>query len=240
MSEAETVPEEDGQSSEQSLELRRSSPVYFRCSDDTFFAYEVHRFVAHILFGKMLFRIRHYGVENIPAEGGVVFASNHQCFFDPLLVGMGSKRQLIFMARASALKIPIIGKWIAAMNAFPVERGTADIGAIRRAVEAVSDGRILLMFPEGTRSQDGTIGVIRPGCILIAQKAESPIVPVAIRGAYEAWPRQNKLPRFGKVSIAYGPPIEPGRNREDAKQVQEFLTSEIHRLYQSLGWRYEA
>lgn len=239
MNEVETVPVEEEKSCEQALTPRKSSPIYCHSSKDTCFSYELHRLITHPLIGKVMLRIGHYGVENIPEEGGLVLASNHQCFLDPMLVGMGSKRQLRFMARASAFQIPLIGRWMAAIGVFPIERGTADLGAIRKSVEIVSSGKVLLVFPEGTRTHDGTIGAFKPGCILIAQKAESPLVPVAIRGAYEAWPRQNKLPWFGKVTVAYGPPMDPGQSREDAKQVQVLLTSEICRLYRSMDWRYE-
>jgi 1-acyl-sn-glycerol-3-phosphate acyltransferase len=239
MNEVETVPTEDEKSSEKGLTPRNSSPFYYHSSKDTCISYEFYRLVTYPLVGKILLRICHYGVENIPDEGGLVMASNHQCFLDPMLVGMGSKRKLSFMARASAFKIPLIGRWMTSLGVFPVQRGTADLGAIRKGVEVVSSGQILLVFPEGTRTEDGTIGALKPGCILIAQKAGSPIIPVAIRGAYEAWPRQNKLPWFGKVTVAYGPPIDPGQDREDAKQVQGLLASEIHRLHQSVDWRYE-
>jgi len=239
MNEAETVSTEDNKSSPVELTPRKPGPFYYHSSKDTCISYEFYRLVTYPLIGKILLRICHYGVENIPDEGGLVMASNHQCFFDPMLVGMGIKRQPSFMARASAFKIPLIGRWMTSLGVFPIQRGTADLGAIRKSVEVVSSGKILLVFPEGTRTHDGTIGSLKPGCILIAQKAGTRIVPVAIRGAYEAWPRQNKLPWFGKVTIVFGDPIDPGQNREDAKQVLDLLESEIHRLYSSVDWRYE-
>ena len=204
---------------------------------DTRFVYEAMRLFLYFSSG-LLYRLRCFGTENIPEEGGAVLASNHQSFLDPAFMGPSSHRQIFFLTRASAFRNPFLGPFIRCFNAFPVKRGRADLEAFRKSVEILSSGRLLMVFPEGTRSQDGTIGKMGPGVATIAQRAGSPIVPIALRGAYEAWPRHQAIPRPGRVSIAYGAPISAGRGKSGAVEAVEKLDCEIRRLYDGLAWRH--
>jgi len=157
----------------------------------------------------LLFRMRVWGVEKLPRHGGVLLASNHQSFLDPVVVGLGLPRQLHYLARRSLFDIPLFRRLIRAVNAFPIERGKADRGAIRAAIRVLSQGRALLLFPEGTRTWDGRVGPFRPGFAMVAARAGARIVPVAIDGAFEAWPRARRLPHAGRVRVAYGEPVAP-------------------------------
>ena len=114
---------------------------------------------------------------------------------------MGIRRQVHYMARASSFDVPVVGWIIRNMNTFPVERGQADTKAYRRAVALLSAGEILLVFPEGTRTHDGKIGEMKPGVVSMAQRAGCSIMPVAVRGGYDLWPRHHRLPRpFSNVA----------------------------------------
>jgi 1-acyl-sn-glycerol-3-phosphate acyltransferase len=164
----------------------------------------------------LLFRFRAWGVEHVPSRGGVLLAGNHQSFLDPPAAGLALGRQICFMARSGLFRIPGLGRLIPKLHAFPVERETADLRAIRQAVEILSEGNCLVLFPEGTRSPDGSVGVFKPGFALVAARARVPVVPVAVDGAFAAWPRGRRLPRCGRVRVAYGEPLMTESSQKSA------------------------
>ena len=165
-------------------------------------------------FSVAYFKARCLGVDNVPAKGGALLVSNHQSFIDPVVAGIHIPRAVHFMARDSLFANPIFGRLIAAVNAFPVRRNTADLGAIKEAMRRLKQGRLLLMFPEGTRTPDGRIQPLLPGMFAIAKKTEVPIVPVLIDGVFKAWPRHQFLPVPGDVIVEYDKPISPAEFRE--------------------------
>lgn len=164
-----------------------------------------------LLIAMMLFRPRFRNKQNYPKTGPVLMVTNHQSFLDPWFVGMASPRQVHFMARDTLFKGGILHWMMECVNSYPVKRGSADLQAIRHTVERLQSGYVVNIFPEGTRSQDGTIGAIAPGVAIILARAKMPIpvVPVLVDGAFEAWPRDKKLPRPGKVTVIAGKPIPP-------------------------------
>jgi 1-acyl-sn-glycerol-3-phosphate acyltransferase len=162
------------------------------------------------LFGRQMFRImfclfyrwRIEGVENIPKVGGAIISPNHMSFFDPPLAGSAMKRPLYFMAKKELFDIPIFGWAISKTNAFPIKRGFLDIAAMRHAFLLLKEGRLLLMFPEGTRSKDAKIGKAMPGTGMVACKAQVPLIPVKIENT-------NAMSKFKQIKIRYGKPIYP-------------------------------
>jgi len=154
-----------------------------------------------------LWNVRVFNRHYEPAEGGVVYISNHQSFFDPILMSFALRRPMNFMARDSLFRFPGFGPLIHAVNAFPIRRGKADTGALKEAMRRLKRGGQVVVFAEGTRTRDGRIGPFLPGMTLLAQRAAKWIVPVVIDGAYEAWPRTQALPSPGNVLVQYAPPI---------------------------------
>ena len=161
------------------------------------------RFGANI-FGK--FRV--FGLENIPPTGGVLLASNHQSVLDPVLVAMVLPREMHFMARRTLFRNPIFRAIIVRYNAFAIERDTADVKGVKEAIGRLESGALLLVFPEGTRTGNGSIGSMKPVGV-IAERAAVPIVPVLIDGAYEVLQKGAKIPRLGRISIVFGKPLAP-------------------------------
>jgi len=196
----------------------RAAPAYQFRGEGTgrfqAFAWNTGRLISRIL-SILLFRLKVRGQATIPKTGGVLMVCNHQSFLDPWLVGIAPSRQIHYMARDTLFRGGFLQYLGELWNAFPVKRGAADLGAIRTAVERLDKGFIVNIFPEGTRSEDGSIGAIAPGMILILNRCKSdvPIVPVIIDGAYEAWPRSQKLPRPHSIRIIYGKPIAAGEWR---------------------------
>ncbi|GHT42504.1 1-acyl-sn-glycerol-3-phosphate acyltransferase [Endomicrobiia bacterium] len=162
------------------------------------------------LFGKQMFRIMFClfyrwhieGVENIPQSEGAIISPNHISFFDPPLTGSSMKRPLYFMAKKELFDVPVFGWAIGQTNAFPVKRGLRDIAAVRHAFSLLKKGRLLLMFPEGTRSKDGKIGKAMSGAGMVACNAQVPLIPVKIENT-------NAMLKFKQIKINYGKPIYP-------------------------------
>ncbi len=158
------------------------------------------------------------GRENIPDRGKVLLVSNHRSYFDPPLVAYAvKKRPVFFMAKEELFRTPVIGFLIKHWgNAFPVKRGRFDLKALKTALEVLSAGELLCIFPEGTRAPKGRF--LRPkwGAGMIALKAKAPIVPCLIEGSEDVIPKGSKFPRFAKVSIRFGEPFNI--DLEDAKE----------------------
>lgn len=187
------------------------------------------------MFFILLFRLRVYGREKVPAAGGVVIASNHQSFFDPVLVGVGLPRSLNYMARDSLFRSAPFRWLIRSLNAFPFRREGVDTDAVREAIHRVGSGGIVVIFPEGTRTRDGSIGKIKKGVGLISRRAQAPIVPAVIDGAFEAWPRERVLFRPGVVRVAFGPSLSYAKQaRMSEEEVAQVISDRMAVLQQFL------
>jgi 1-acyl-sn-glycerol-3-phosphate acyltransferase len=157
-----------------------------------------------------------------PASGGVVYVSNHQSFFDPVLVAFALKRPMNFMARDSLFKNRPFGFLIESLNAFPIRRETADTRSLKEAMRRLKDGRQITVFPEGTRTRDGSIGRFLPGIAVLCRRAAEWTVPVVIDGAFDVWPKSSILPKLtGRIAIQYGAPIH--RDDIQDRDAKEFV-----------------
>src|SRR6185436_11572022 len=158
----------------------------------------------------MFWKFRVFGLENIPKTGGVLLASNHQSFLDPVLIAMVLPREMHFMARRTLFRNPVFRALIVSYNAFAIDRDSADVKGVKSAIARLEAGNILLVFPEGTRTRDGSVGLMKPAGVL-ADRAAVPIVPVHIQGAFEVWPKERLIPRLGEISLIFGKPMNPDK-----------------------------
>lgn len=177
------------------------------------------------LFCKAMGQLEVQGVHHIPTEGGVLLVSNHVSFLDPVIVGSAANREIHFMARSTAFDIPGLGKLISTYNAYPVNRGAPDLGALRKTISLLKAGNVVLMFPEGTRSVDGTLGKARDGACFIADRAGVPTIPVFHSGAEQMLPRNSRRLRRAQLKVTFGEPLE--------LVAEEFETR--REMYQQMG-----
>ena len=149
------------------------------------------------------------GIENIPATGGVLFVANHQSNFDiPILIGF-IPRDKGFIAKLELLKVPAFSRWMRYIGCVFIDRNDArqSLSAMAQAVERLKNGHSLVVFPEGTRSKDGTVGQFKPGSLKLAMKARVPIVPVTISGSLNIMPKGRSVIKSAIVEVIVSPPI---------------------------------
>ena len=155
----------------------------------------------------LFLRGRVFGVHHVPVSGGALLVANHQSFLDPMLVGLGLYREAWYMARDTLFRHPLAGRIIRHYNAFPVRRGKADVSAVKKSLRTLKAGELLNVFPEGTRTKDGMLGVMQPGVVMLARRARVPMVPTMVLGAFEVWPRRLRFPVPSPVIVAYAKPV---------------------------------
>ena len=168
-----------------------------------------YRFVRTIVRGlvRSLGGVTIRGGENIPASGPVILAPNHRANVDPPYISLITPRQMHFMGKEELFRVPVLSAIIRGVGTFPVKRGTADRAALRRAVDLLKEGRVVTIFPEGTRSEDTSLGVAEKGFALIARQSGAVIVPVAIEGTERILPKGAKRMRRSHVTVTVGPPL---------------------------------
>lgn len=167
---------------------------------------------------RIIFRMRIYGLKNVPRTGGALIISNHVHNADPFLLVAGCSRPVHFMAKVELWSVPVV-RWIADQTgAFPVRRGTADRKALRKAGEVLKDGLLAGVFPEGTRSVDGLAKPF-PGVNMIATHSAAPIIPVGVVGSHDipgnGSKQRPRTRRWPKVTLVFGEPFHLAPHRPD-------------------------
>tara|TARA_B100001248_G_scaffold201492_1_gene155759 strand:+ start:45937 stop:46581 length:645 start_codon:yes stop_codon:yes gene_type:complete len=189
------------------------------------FVYKIAKGICSSVFS-ILFGIEVHGKANVPAKGAFILASNHVSYFDPPATGCLLPRDLYYFARKTLFK-PGFASWLLHnINTIPVDRdGDSDVSAFKRVFKVLKSGEGLTLFPEGTRSPDGTLQKAQRGVGLIACKTQVPVVPTRVYGAFEALKRGSKLPNLqARMHIVYGPTLypkdyDPGKSDPDRYQT---------------------
>jgi 1-acyl-sn-glycerol-3-phosphate acyltransferase len=164
--------------------------------------YTLSRLIGHLFFH---FRVIHR--ERIIQSGPVILAMNHQSFLDPPLAGINCDRAIYFLARRSLLDVPVLGWLLPKLNVIPVEQEGIDRSALKALIRVIKAGNAALVFPEGTRTPDGTLQPALPGVGLIIAKTRAPVVPMRIFGAFDAWPIHGKLRLWKPITVVIGEPV---------------------------------
>ncbi len=163
------------------------------------------------------------GLENVPRHGPFLIAANHASHLDPPFVGCQVDRQMRFFARKTLWSNRVASWWLDRVECIAVDRDSGDVGAIRRVLQALHEDRAVVLFPEGTRSPDGTLQRPKAGVGLMACKTGAPVVPCRVFGSHAAFGRGAALPRLGTpVSVVFGPPIAAAQYDEPAAGKERY------------------
>lgn len=175
------------------------------------------------------FRVHIFGRNNIPKSGPMILACNHVSGLDPIIAGWIAGRPTRFLARTTLLK-GFGGYLMQLLGSRPIERNSADTGAIRAGLSILEQGRVLILFPEGTRSLDGRLQPLHGGVGLIAARAGAPVIPMYVSGAHELLPKGKYIPRPGRIVVLIGPPIYPENLKcvESTREWYDRVTEAIH------------
>lgn len=182
--------------------------------------FRLSTFIAHTFFS-----LRVYGRENMIEEGPALLAMNHQSFLDPPFAGICSTREIHYFGRKTLFDVPVLGMLLRRINVIGVDREGSDVTALKAVMRVVREGGATIVFPEGTRSRDGNLQPAQPGVGFIVAKTLTPVVPMRIFGAFEAFPRGTKWPRKSPVTIVIGKPL-----RFTAADVEGDPRETYHRL----------
>lgn len=192
--------------------------------------WSILRFFVLIAY-KIFYNLKYEGLENIPKDGGHIFASNHRSNADPVLLTIRARVPFAYMAKKEMFEKNFFVSWlITALGAYPVERGKGDTGALDEGIRRIKSGRNFMIFPEGTRSHDGKVGRGKSGIALIAAKAGADIIPVGIIFEGKLTFRKKVIVRFGKPMrvdniIKSDPPA-----KAELKELVSVIMTEIETL----------
>jgi 1-acyl-sn-glycerol-3-phosphate acyltransferase len=186
---------------------------------ETTLSYRFTRFTFSIFF-RIWFRWKVLHRERVPAEGGVILASNHVSYLDPVYVVSALERMVVGLARQSAFNVPLGGWILRSWRVIPVDQSGTGRG-LKTFLSRLRSGDAVVMYPEGTRSPTGQIRAPQPGIGLIIIKSNAQVVPIKLFGAYEAYARHYWLPRPYQVQIKFGEPLDFADLRAEAKQTKD-------------------
>jgi len=186
---------------------------------ETTLSYRFARFTFGMFF-RIWFRWKVLHRDRVPAKGGVILASNHVSYLDPVYVVSALERMVVGLARESAFNVPLGGRILRSWRVIPVDQSGTGRG-LKTFLSRLRSGDAVVMYPEGTRSPTGQIRAPQPGIGLIIIKSTAPVVPIKLFGAYEAYARHHWLPRPYQVQIKFGEPLDFADLRAEAKQTKD-------------------
>lgn len=185
---------------------------------------EIFKFIFKIIT-IIIYRPKIIGAENVPKEGNAIICANHVHFWDSVVIIVMLKRKVNVLAKEELFK-PKFNKWFAGViGAYPVKRGTADLGAVKTSLKLMENKELLLVFPEGTRNGVAKGKKAKKGSVMIAATSESPIIPIGVQGTFKP---------FTKVTLNIGKPIDYSTYKNETKDkakmdelAQELMTEII-------------
>ena len=170
---------------------------------------------------RAIFPIKVVNPENIPTEGGCLVCANHTSMLDVLILSAGLKRQIRYMAKKEVMTVPVLGKFLSALGAYPVDRGGADVGSIKQTISFLESGEMVGIFPQGTRH----LGVnpattpIKGGVGMITWHTKATVLPVCIVT------KHNRVRPFCRTQLIVGKPIPFGEFNYENGGRKEYLAA---------------
>jgi 1-acyl-sn-glycerol-3-phosphate acyltransferase len=192
-----------------------------------------YRFVrkAFRLFFRLYNRLDVRGLSNVPNKGPMIVASNHASFVDPPLIGAVLPMRLRYLSKESLFRVPLLGFLIRTLGAVPVTREDSQrAGAVMKLLMALlKGGESVLLFPEGSRSADGRLKPLEAGVAYLSVKSGAPVLPVYVKGSFEAWPKGRALPRPSKLKLSISCLIYPDPDIPNERERREKLMRSLER-----------
>lgn len=181
------------------------------------------------LLCKTKYNIEFRGQENLDRKGGFIIAANHISALDPMFIAMASERLFHYIAKEELFENPLMAKAIVHLNAFPIRRGIGDMKAVNYGIELVRRGEVLCIFPEGTRSPDGTPKTAKSGVGYIARATRADVVPVAIFKEKNEKGGEKVIINIGEVipnsSLGFTENGKSKENKAAAKMIMDTITA---------------
>ncbi|MCC5893683.1 lysophospholipid acyltransferase family protein [Exiguobacterium sp.] len=176
---------------------------------------------------RLSFRVEYVGRENVPLDGSMIVCSNHQSNWDPVLLAgaMPKQRQLRFFAKKELFNVPVLKHILNRSGQIPVSRGEGDRQALRVVLQKLKEDEVISIFPEGTRSKDGTLGKAQAGVGFFALRSEAAVLPIAIIGEYKFRKR---------LKVVIGEPVDLSAlkaNKASAQAAADLIMARINGLY---------
>ena len=183
------------------------------------------------LFARNRFHLKVSGLENLPEKGPYLLCSNHQSYIDPLVMTGALPwplfRQVFALGTSEIFGRGFMRRLARWLRVVVLDPDANLVPAMRAGFFGLTHGRILILYPEGERTNDGNPTIFRKGAAILSVHAQAPIVPVAIEGFYQAWPRHKKYPKFANLRLTFGKPIQPPPLDQASEAAYEALTSEL-------------
>ncbi len=155
----------------------------------------------------LVYRIRVYGLEDFPKEDGLLICCNHQSYLDPLIIGVVCPRPVNYLGRKTLLNFPPLAWFLQWNDMIAIDREATGIGGMKETLRRIKRGESVVIFPEGTRTHNGELLPLMPGFCAVAKRTKSTLVPVGFDGSFQAFPREKKLPKPGRIHVVIGKPI---------------------------------
>jgi long-chain acyl-CoA synthetase len=200
-----------------------------------------HNVFAEVIFfllGKLIylfaldrFHLKTRGLENLPEKGPYLICPNHQSYIDPMVMAAALPwrlfRDTFALGTSDIFGQGFMRRLAGWLRVIVLDPDANLMPAMRAGAYGLAHGRILILYPEGERSDDGAPRTFRKGAAILSIHAQAPIIPVAIEGFYAAWPRHQKFPRFNDLQLVFGKPIQPPPASEASEAAYERLTAEL-------------
>ncbi len=203
------------------------------------------QFVRYVLapLARLVYRPRVEGLANVPGDGPVIIAANHRAVLDTAVISLVVRRQVRFLGKAEyftgrGIRGRLLAAFVDALGFVPVERGNAHAGlaALNAGQNVLNAGGVFAIYPEGTRSVDGRLYRGHTGVAVLALTTGAPVVPVALFGTEKLMPRGGRLPRYARVGIRFGAPMDftgvTERNLPARRRVTDEVMAAIRDLSQ--------
>ncbi len=194
-----------------------------------------------LIFFRLFLGFEIIGRENVPKKGAFIFASNHISYLDPILLGTSVYRSLNYMAKEDLFKGPVFGWTLRKLHVFPVKRDDSNLRAIKESLNILKEGKPLVIFPEGIRSEDRNLRHGKPGIGFIVSKVQVPVVPAYITGSFDALPKGIKTLKRHPVKVYIGKTITfdrtnfSGKNKDTYQNITDEIMHNIAKLKELYG-----